>query len=69
MKRTRLAINILNGKQQESRVVTAEVTGEWAGGIKVWTDEEGNQYSLHRVDGTEYFILEAVDSLETSWTI
>lgn len=28
--------------------VTCEVTGEWADGSKIWSDEQGNQYSLCR---------------------
>lgn len=68
MKKTALAINInCMGKITESKTVTAEVTGEWSDGTKVWTDEEGNQYMLKKTQGYQVFILEAIDRLNTSW--
>ena len=41
--------------------VTCEVTGEWADGTKVWSDERGNQYSMNRwgENRTYCFCLEA----------
>lgn len=46
-------------------VITCECTGEWAEGIKCWTEVGkpcGNQYSLARTrDGKFYFILEATN--------
>lgn len=67
-KRNVVAVNVdCKGNIIEHKIITAECTGEWADGIKVWEDEEGNQYSLHKADGVFYFILEAVDHMTTSW--
>ena len=68
-----IVINTEAGKIIETRMITAEVTGAWADGTTCWTDEEGNQYTYHRkkVEGhtITYFLLEAIDELQTSWKI
>ena len=72
MKKTRIALNIEGSEIVEQKEITAEVTGEWSSGQKVWTDEEGNQYTLHKFNkkmNIEYFILEAVDTLTTTWNV
>ena len=69
MKKTCVAFNINGNEIIEQKEVSAEVTGQCLSGEKVWTDNEGNQYTLHRWNTREYFILEAVDYLETTWKI
>lgn len=70
-KRNVVAINVdYKGNIVEHKIITAECTGEWSDGTKVWTDEDGDQYTLHKTsDGIFYFILEAVDDMTTSWNI
>lgn len=68
-----IAINTSAGQIVESKMITAEVTGEWINGTKCWTDEEGNQYTYHvqKCEGKRitYFLLEAVNDQETTWRI
>ena len=38
------------------RKITCEVVGEWAGGSKIWQDENGEQYYSFRLLGINYFV-------------
>lgn len=65
MKRTAQAMRWNNEKQRLDSMgeITCEVTGEWSGRVKCWTEIGkpcGNQYSLNRWPwGGFFFCLEA----------
>lgn len=64
MKRTAPAIRWNNERQCWERMgeITCEVTGEWSGRVKCWTEIGkpcGNQYSLGRLCQGYFFFLEA----------
>lgn len=39
-----------------NRKITCRVVGQWATGSMIWQDDEGGQYYVARILGTNYFV-------------